>query len=74
MLFRSREWRLYQFLGRESRYFRCEFWESEAAARTFWDAPERRAHWASLTPEAWRRPQSVDLYHVLLQLGDPRLG
>ncbi|GEM_PF-4979722 len=68
-----REWRLYQFLGRESRSFRCEFWERPEAAEAFWRAPARRPQWAALPAAAWRRTPKPAEYDVLLQLGDPTL-
>lgn len=68
-----REWRLYQFLGRESRYFRCEFWETQVAGQDFWQAPARRKLVTSLPAETWRRPPRPAYYQVLLQLGHVKL-
>jgi hypothetical protein len=66
-----REYRLYQFLGRESRLFRAEFWETPAAAEAFWRDEARKALWAELPADAWRKAPIPAYYQVLLQLGNP---
>ncbi len=68
-----REYRLYQFLGRESRLFRTEFWETEAAGRAFWTVEDRRAQLGKLPPGTWRKAPLPTYYRVLHQLGDGRL-
>lgn len=64
-----REYRLYRFLGRDSRFVRAEFWESDDAGMTFWSAGERRAHLAALPAGTWRRAPLPVYYRVLQQLG-----
>ena len=64
------EYRLYRSLGAENRFFRAEFWRSQADADAFWREDARREFTARLAAVATRGVPRMRRYEVLHQLGD----
>ena len=67
-----REYRLYRFMGGESRYFRAEFWQDAASARQFWHGQALHDLMLKLPQRPFRRAPRFGFYEVLHQLGDAR--
>ncbi len=64
------EYRLYRSLGAENRFFRAEFWRSQANADAFWRHEDRRDFMSRLTAASTRGMPRLRRYEVLHQLGD----
>jgi quinol monooxygenase YgiN len=64
------EYRLYQHLGGENRFFRAEFWRSQEDADAFWRHADRREFMARLRPVSNRGVPRLLYFAVLHQLGD----
>jgi quinol monooxygenase YgiN len=64
------EYRLYRSLGAENRFFRAEFWHTQARAVAFWRHEDRRDFMAKLAAVSTRGVPALNCYGVLHQLGD----
>jgi quinol monooxygenase YgiN len=64
------EYRLYQHLGSQNRFFRAEFWSSRDDATAFWRHEDRREFTARLTAVSNRGLPTLRYYAVLHQLGN----
>ena len=64
------EYRLYRFMGGETRYMRAEFWHNRDAALEFWRKGEMREFSKAL--EGLRRPPEFAHYDVLHQTGSAK--
>src|SRR5215471_6083587 len=65
------EYRLYRFMGGETRYFRAEFWRDRQAALDFWREEPMREFSARFNATL-RRPPEVSHYEVLHQAGSAK--
>ena len=65
------EYRLYRFLGAETRYFRTEFWHTREAANEFWRHEDMRDFTTRLIATL-RRPPEAAHYEILHQLGSAK--